>query len=78
MVHLSLTIYFASIIREAPAVGGRRRVYLSRCLDDPGRWVLRRRRGRFDSVTPENFLDVSIYRRNFDVLDVPANGGGLL
>lgn len=59
---------FASIIRKAPIAGGKRRVYISRCLDNPERWVLRRR-GRFDEVSDETCLDVSSYRRNFAQLE---------
>ncbi len=59
---------FASIIRAAPMAGGKRRVYISRCKDDPKRWVLRRKTS-FDRITDETCLDVSMYRRNFAVLD---------
>ena len=59
---------FASIIDQAPLAGGKRRVYISRCLDDPNRWVLRRQ-SRFGSVNTETCVDVSKYRRNFAALD---------
>lgn len=59
---------FASIVQAAPLAGGKRRVYISRCKDDPTRWVLRRKT-RFDRVTDETCLDVSAYRRNFGLLD---------
>ena len=59
---------FAAIIRQAPMAGSGRRVYLSRCVGDPERWVLRRLR-RFDEVTPESCLDVSRFRRNFGLLE---------
>jgi hypothetical protein len=58
---------FARIIRCAPIAGGKHRVYISRCLDDPNRWVLRRR-GRFDAIDEATCLDVSSYRRNFELL----------
>jgi hypothetical protein len=59
---------FGSIIQAAPLAGGKRRVYISRCRDDPTRWVLRKQT-KFESVTDERCLDVSAYRRNFGVLD---------
>lgn len=62
---------FASIIRAAPMAGGKRRVYISRCKDDPKRWVLRRKTS-FDRITDETCVDVSMYRRNFAVLDPGA------
>jgi len=60
---------FASIIRAAPLMNsGKRRVYISRCRDEPTRWLLRRQ-GRFEQVTDETCMDVSAYRRNFEILD---------
>jgi hypothetical protein len=44
---------FASIIRAAPMVSPskpKRRVYIFRCVDDPGRWVVLRRESRFERV----------------------------
>jgi hypothetical protein len=62
---------FASLINAAPLSGKKRRVYISRCVDDPSRWVLRRMMTKFDRVTDETCLDVSAYRRNFEILDMP-------
>ena len=62
---------FSSIIRSAPVAGGKRRVYISRSVDDPKRWMLRRQR-RFSQSCDESCLDVSKYRRNFDVLESGA------
>lgn len=62
---------FASIIHAAPVAGGKRRVYISRTLQEPKRWVLRRKTS-FEKVAPETCLDVSEYRRNFGVLDGAA------
>jgi hypothetical protein len=62
---------FASIIGTAPVAGGRRRVYISRCLESPERWVLRRKQ-RFETVCEETCLDVSSYRRDFGLLDGSA------
>lgn len=59
---------FVAMIRAAPLAGGKRRVYISRCVDNPERWVLRRR-GRFEEVCDETCLDVSSYRRNFGLLE---------
>ena len=62
---------FSSIIRSAPVAGGKRRVYISRSVDDPKRWMLRRQ-SRFSQICDESCLDVSKYRRNFDVLESGA------
>jgi hypothetical protein len=59
---------FAAIIQQAPISGGKHKVYLSRCNDDSGRWVLRRT-ARFDQITDETCLDMTQYRRNFDILN---------
>jgi hypothetical protein len=59
---------FSTIIKSAPVAGGKHRVYISRCKDEPTRWVLRRK-GRFDCVSDETCLDVSQYRRNFALLN---------
>jgi hypothetical protein len=59
---------FAQIVRAAPMVGGKRRVYISRRKGDSKRWVLRRK-AKFDRLTDETCLDVSEYRRNFGLLD---------
>jgi hypothetical protein len=59
---------FASVIREAPLAGGKHRVCISRTLTEPQRWVLRRR-ARFDEVTDATCMDVTEYRRNFEVLE---------
>ncbi len=59
---------FAALIRAAPLSGAKRKMYLSRCLDDPERWVLRRQSRSFDRVDDETCLDVSRYRRNFGLL----------
>jgi hypothetical protein len=58
---------FASIIRAAPLAGGKHRVFLSRTIEEPKRWVLRKE-SRFNEVTATTCLDVTKYRRNFDVL----------
>ena len=59
---------FARIINAAPIAGGKHRVYISRCKDDPKRWVLRRQT-RFDRISPVTCLDVSEFRRNFSLLE---------
>jgi hypothetical protein len=66
---------FATIIRSAPIAGGKHRVYLSRTIGGKARWVLRRQRGSFDEVTPATCLDVTEYRRNFDLLEKAAQHG---
>jgi hypothetical protein len=62
---------FASFINAAPIAGGKRRVYISRTLEEPKRWVLRRKTS-FDRLTTETCLDVSQYWRNFGVLNGAA------
>lgn len=44
----------------------KRKMYLSRCLNNKDRWVLRTI-NRFDSVDDERLIDVSNYRRNFNI-----------
>ncbi len=58
---------FADVIHAAPTAGGKRRVYISRCLADSKRWVLRRKTS-FADINSETCLDVSKYYRNFPVL----------
>jgi hypothetical protein len=58
---------FAEIIRHSIPSKGQRKVYISRLRGVPERWVLRRA-NRFTTVTDETCLDVSKYRRNFDLL----------
>jgi hypothetical protein len=63
---------FVKIIKAAPIVGGgKHRLYISRTLEEPQRWVLRTR-SKFDSVSQETCLDVSAYRRAFALLDAPT------
>lgn len=62
---------FASIIKAAPIAGEKHRVYISRCKNEPQRWVLRRQ-GRFECVSNDTCLDVSEYRRNFGLLSPGA------
>ncbi len=59
---------FSSLLRAAPVAGGKRRVFISRCLDDPKRWVLRRQ-SRFATVCDDSCMDVSRFRRNFNLLE---------
>jgi len=59
---------FVEAIHFAPSSKGRRRVVISRSKSDRGRWFLRRTNRRFDDVSEETCLDVSRYRRNFDLL----------
>jgi hypothetical protein len=62
---------FAAIIRAAPLVSPskpKRRVFMSRCRDEPSRWLLRRQ-SKFDAVNETTCLDVSGYRRNFAILE---------
>ena len=58
---------FVRAIRCAIPSKGERKVFLSRPLDQPERWVLRRQ-SRFGAIDEKTCLDVSRYRRNFDAL----------
>src|SRR5437868_4293964 len=58
---------FVRAIRCAIPSKGERKVYLSRLIGQPERWVLRRE-GRFGTIDEKTCLDVSRYRRNFGVL----------
>jgi hypothetical protein len=57
-----------SLIARAPIAGDKRRVYISRTLDKPARWVLRRQ-NRFDQVSADSCIDVTQYYRAFSSLD---------
>jgi hypothetical protein len=60
---------FVEILRKAPLIAnGRRQVYLSRSTDGE-RWFLRRARNAFDRITPDTALDLTEYRRAFQLLD---------
>ena len=59
---------FAESIHAAPLAGGKHRVYISRSKEAPDRWLLRRQ-SRFEAITNTSCLDVSRYRRAFDLLD---------
>jgi hypothetical protein len=56
------------LVAGIPSANDRVKIYLSRCKGDDDRWVLRRKPRRFDEVNEETCLDVSEYRRNFDLL----------
>jgi hypothetical protein len=62
---------FAKVISLAPVTGGKYRVCISRCLDNPKHWVVRRKQ-KFNEITEETCFDVSNYRRNFALLDKDA------
>jgi hypothetical protein len=67
---------FASLVRSAPRSGekGRRKVYLSRLKDEPGRWVLRTASRKFDSLTAKTVIDVTDHRQAFHKL-LPTSHG---
>jgi hypothetical protein len=58
---------FVEIIRQGIPSKGERKVYLSRLKGEEERWVLRKAT-RFAKITDEVCLDVTAYRRNFEVL----------
>ena len=58
---------FVEIIRYGIPSKGQRKVYLSRLKGEAERWVLRKA-SRFAKITDEACLDVTEYRRNFEVL----------
>jgi hypothetical protein len=55
------------IIRQGISSSGQRKVYLSRRKGEEERWVLRKAT-RFATITDEVCLNVTEYRRNFEVL----------
>ena len=55
------------VIRQGIPSKGQRKVYLSRLKGGEERWVLRKA-ARFANITDEACLDVTEYRRNFEVL----------
>lgn len=61
---------FVRIVRMAIPTKGQRKVYISRLKDDPKRWILRRK-NKFTVIDDESAVDVSTYRRNFDLLLQP-------
>jgi hypothetical protein len=58
---------FVEIIRQGIPSKGQRKVYLSRLKGEEERWVLRKAT-RFAKITADACLDVTEYRRNFEVL----------
>jgi hypothetical protein len=62
---------FVGVLNDSIPSGSRVKVYLSRCLGNDERWVLRKK-ARFDEVNDESCLDVSHYRRNFAQLAADA------
>jgi hypothetical protein len=59
---------FSEILAASPTSGERVKVYLSHCKGDGEKWVLRKTARRFDEINDDTCLDVSNYRRNFDLL----------
>lgn len=60
---------FSTLIAAAPRSGGKHKTYISRDVADLDHWVLRRQSTQFNRITDETCIDVSGYRRNFDVLE---------
>jgi len=58
---------FVEVIREGIASKGQRKVYLSRLKGMEERWFLRKA-ARFATINDDVCLDVTKYRRNFEVL----------
>ena len=59
---------FEKLIRQAPVAGGKHRVFISRSKREPNPWYLRLQ-SSFTAVTAETCLDVTRYRRAFELLD---------
>jgi hypothetical protein len=47
---------------------GKRKVLLSRLLEEPEKWVLRKASGSFTEIDNQSTMDVSGFRRNFSCL----------
>ena len=58
---------FVEVIRQGISSKGQRKVYLSRLKGKEEHWVLRKAT-RFAKITDDACLDVTEYRRNFEVL----------
>ena len=59
---------FSALIARAPVAGANHRVYISRCKDNPSRWVLRCQ-SKFTEINSRTAADVSKYRRAFHLLE---------
>ena len=58
---------FHDLLRKAVVAGGKRRVYMSRSIADRSRWYFRIS-SRFDAISKDTCIDISQYRRNFELL----------
>jgi len=59
---------FHDLIQSAIPSKDKRKVYISRSIKNKQKWYLRAQ-SRFDEITPDTCIDVSRYRRNFDLLN---------
>jgi hypothetical protein len=59
---------FVEIVLQGIPSKGQRKVYLSRIKGEEERWVLRKATRRFAKISEAACLDVTEYRRDFDVL----------
>ena len=59
----------AAITRGSKKHGTKKAMYISRSLSDKTRWYLRRKSGKMVSITADNCLEVTKYRRAFSLLD---------
>jgi hypothetical protein len=62
---------FEELIGRTPIAGGKHRVYISRSKDEPHPWLLRLQ-SSFTEVVSQTCLDVTRYRRAFDLLEPDA------
>ncbi|MDE2013786.1 MAG: hypothetical protein KGJ75_12745, partial [Alphaproteobacteria bacterium] len=64
---------FVEIVRASDKMGnGSYRVYISRSVDDPSRWYVRRQ-PKFTDLTEDTVIDVTSYYRNFRCLELPPS-----
>jgi hypothetical protein len=63
---------FNEILAVAPTSGERVRVRLSHGKGDGEKWFLQKTAGRFDEINDDTCLDVSSYRRKFELLLPPV------
>ena len=58
---------FHRLLQRAVLSGDKRKVYISRSIENPERWFFRIK-NRFDEISVDSCIEVSSYRRNFSAL----------
>jgi hypothetical protein len=58
---------FHHLLQKAAISGDKRKVYISRSIDNPHKWFFRIQ-NRFNEISADTCIDVTGYRRNFSLL----------